>query len=134
MLCLLTLTRVGGHLFIADASRAIEEFMNKIEPTESARKTPPIEPWFSPEDLQVVSAEETLEMLSMDHDSSNQTRPFHSAENTIQVLSAVEREIVTAHETVDRDCSQLLRKAQLTLAKCQAQSKANEAPAGGAKE
>ena len=118
---------IGGHLLLKDATNAMEEYVNNIQPSDESRKSPPAVPWFTTEDLLVEgitdynSGSKGNDNNTADSSSNNNddtTRPFHCRENTLEACESLENEVNKINEMLSEDSSHLLRKAQSAYMKC----------------
>lgn len=86
----------------------MEEHLQSLQPEESSCRTPPIQPWFTAE--QLVVNEINLD----DYDTNSGS----SAKNkNIAALESVQATIHTISEMLQEECSMLLRKSTQAINK-----------------
>ncbi|RYH21680.1 hypothetical protein EON65_20255 [archaeon] len=89
----------GGHIHIREAFGTIEDELAKLRPDPSICSSPPLEPWFSSQELDI--------------DNIHTGKKSSSATNSNGVLE-LENKI---NDILLEDCSHLLRKATQALSK-----------------
>eukprot|EP01031_Cornospumella_fuschlensis_P030941 gene30941-37397_t len=89
----------GGHISIREAFGSIEDELSKLKPDPSICASPPPEPWFSAQDL------------DLDHVLTNKKS---SSTGNSSAVAELENKI---NDILTEDCSHLLRKATQALSK-----------------
>ena len=124
----------GGHLLLVDAALAFDAYINNITPDDdyidqlsnknkskgnNGNNGNNTDSWYTDDDLQIDNTNNTADTDTnttiRDEDG---IRPFHCRAHTLEACESLESDIMHIDSIVDRDCTHLLRKAGVTLSKC----------------